>query len=62
MAGSRGSSNSLVVLIEEFYLDLNLIFFVVWFFEFVFLTVHPYLTQKYEGSTWGRMALTGFGS
>jgi len=38
IAGSRRSTNCSVVLVEEFDLDLTLIFFGVWFFEFVFLT------------------------
>lgn len=37
VAGSRRLSNISVVLVEEFDLDLTLIFFVVWFLELIFL-------------------------
>jgi len=38
VAGSRSLSNISVAFVEEFDHDLNLIFFVVWFLEFLFLT------------------------
>ena len=46
VAGSRRLSNISVVLVKEFDLDLTLIFFMVWFLDFMFLAADESLPNS----------------